>query len=280
MAKLFLSTFLIFSFFFNPAYSKIVPENDLWIPTTQKDVSKISEASFNSTIDEIERIYKPIVKERGANLTVVRNWEDGTVNAYASQNGKEWKVAMFGGLARHKAVTQDGFAAVVCHELGHHLGGAPKYSNIDWASNEGQSDYFATAKCLRKYFEKDDNVALMESVKVPEFAVKKCTEVWSSPEEIAVCKRNAMAGMSLASLFKELRRLTKPLKFETPDTNVVTRTQHPHTAPQCRLDTYFQGSLCDISAYEDVSEDDEVTGVCTRSNDYKLGVRPLCWYKP
>jgi Zn-dependent protease with chaperone function len=54
---------------------------------------------------------------------------------------------MFGGLARDPLVTKDGFSAVICHEIGHHIAGAPR-KGFSWASNEGQADYFATTKCL------------------------------------------------------------------------------------------------------------------------------------
>ena len=137
----------------------ILPENNLNIPVGLKFVGGgITEAQFNRVIDRISKLYTPVVSRLGGTLSIKRNWNDGTVNAYASRSGKTWNVAMFGGLARHETVTEDGFALVVCHELGHHIGGAPKkvsyYSN-SWASNEGQADYFANLKCLRKTFFKD-----------------------------------------------------------------------------------------------------------------------------
>jgi len=74
---------------------------------------------------------------------------------------------MFGGLARHETMTPDGFATVVCHELGHHLGGVPKkfsWFGNSWASNEGQADYFGIMKCLRKMFEHEDNVKIVKEI--------------------------------------------------------------------------------------------------------------------
>ena len=70
-----------------------------------------------------------------------------TVNANASQRGRTWIVNMYGGLARRPEITPDGFAMVLCHELGHHMGGFPFVSG--WAANEGQSDLFATLSCGR-----------------------------------------------------------------------------------------------------------------------------------
>ena len=90
----------------------IVPENDIKIPANIKSImnSNLDEAEFNAVIDKVTAIYAPIVSQMGGELNVVRNWDDGTVNAYASRRGGTWNVHMFGGLARHEAVTPDGFA--------------------------------------------------------------------------------------------------------------------------------------------------------------------------
>ncbi|MEC7275473.1 MAG: hypothetical protein VXV96_04060 [Bdellovibrionota bacterium] len=261
----------------------IVEENNLWIPSNVKTVTGMNEATFNTVLDRVEKIYAPIVSAEGKTLKVERKWSDGTVNAYAQQRGNTWQISMFGGLARHETVTPDGFALVACHELGHHLGGQPRkrsWFGTAWASNEGQSDYFGSSKCMRKYMEEDDNVALMDGVEVPAFAVEKCEANFSNVEEIAMCKRNAMAGMSLAGLFRALRNLAEPLDFTTPDDNVVRSTDHNHPQPQCRLDTYFAGSICDVDAYADMDPSDETVNVCTRVDGYSIEARPLCWYKP
>lgn len=262
--------------------SGIVEDNNLWIPANIKAVNGMSEEVFNDVLDRVEAIYAPIVKAEGKKLSVQRNWDDGTVNAYAQQRGNTWSIAMFGGLARHETVTPDGFAMVACHELGHHLGGQPRkagwFGGASWASNEGQSDYFGAMKCMRKYMEVDDNVALMAKVKVPEFAVKKCNANFSNAEDIAMCKRNAMAGMSLAGLFRALRNLSEPLSFETPDTNIVTRHNHNHPEPQCRLDTYFAGAICEKDHYTDMDPSDVNVAVCTRAEGFTIEARPRCWY--
>ena len=263
--------------------SGIVEDNDLHIPVGMKTLGGISQEEFNTVIDKISEVYAPIFTEKGAKLIVDRNWTDGTVNAYARQVGKNWHVAMFGGLARHEAITADGFATVVCHEIGHHIGGAPKkrsFWSSSWASNEGQADYFATSKCLRKYMEKDDNISLMTNVVVPQEVQTNCSNIFTSASEVAMCQRGAMAGLSLANLFKALRNLEHDLKFDTPDTKVVTRTDDNHPAPQCRLDTYFAGAICSQLDSDDVDQRDEAVSVCYRDNGDSTGVRPLCWFAP
>lgn len=240
----------------------------------------ITEEQFNATIDKVETMYAPIISEYGGKLEVVRKWTDGTVNAYAQQEGNIWKVSMFGGLARHKTITEDGFALVVCHELGHHIGGVPRYAGGDWASNEGQSDYFATTKCLRRVWQSEDNAAAVRSLNVPAVLSENCAKQWSNENDRNICIRGGMAGMSVANLFAALSWSMKQPKFDTPDTRQVTATSHSHPATQCRLDTYYQGALCEISFNEEIGQEDEVAGVCHGSTGHATGLRPRCWFKP
>ena len=258
-----------------------VEENDLYIPANTKNLTGINEAQFNAVIAKIETIYAPIVSSMGARLSIARKWNDGTVNANASRSGLNWKVNMYGGLARHQTVTEDGFSLVLCHEIGHHLGGAPKVANFltKWASNEGQSDYFASLKCLRRVFLNDDNATIISSMQVPAPLTAACAKNHINRDEQAICIRTGMAGMSVADLFAALRN-SPPAKFETPDASVVNATNNSHPAHQCRLDTFFQGSLCEASLNEDVSQTDEVKGTCHKTTGQTIGLRPLCWFKP
>jgi len=256
-----------------------MPENDMYISVDQKGINSMTEATFNKVIDRAIEHYEPIIESKGKKLSVSRKWEDGTVNAYARQSGNTWMVAMFGGLARHELVSADGFALVLCHELGHHLAGAPKTTRFfmtTWASNEGQSDYWATAKCFRRIYQDDDNAAIVENMEIDAEVAKQCNDKWSSPADINLCKRMAQASKGLAQLLNG----GKKVSFSTPDKKVVSKTNHKHPAGQCRLDTYFQGALCDKSLEDEVSNRDEKQGVCNRSEDYNVGIRPLCWFKP
>ncbi len=260
----------------------LLPENNEWISTDAKSMvnSNLDEVKFNEVIDSVLAVYDPIVSSMGGKLKVERNWEDGTVNAYASRRGGTWNVAMFGGLARHQAITPDGFALVVCHELGHHIGGAPKKKSwmSSWASNEGQSDYFATLKCLRKTFRNDNNIEIMAKVQVPAAVVSTCATQFNNADDQALCQRGAMAGMSTARLFQELRKQPESPKFTTPDSKVVSKTDDAHPGTQCRLDTYFAGAICAELDADDVHQSNEDEGVCYRANGDKTGVRPLCWF--
>lgn len=259
------------------------PENDLWIEDTNS-FGQMTEAEFNGIIDRVEKIYTPIVESHGKKFVVKRNWKKGTVNAYATQTKKEMRVFMFGGMARHASITNDGFALVLCHELGHHLGGAPKISdwrgNIEWASNEGQADYWGAMKCFRKFIENDDNVSIVSNMTVDPLVKEYCSTSFSHENDIAVCERSSLAGLALGNVLSALSGNREAVAFTTPSRAVVDETDNAHPAAQCRLDTYFAGSVCDRDLYSDVSDTDANQGVCNRSEQDKLGLRPLCWFKP
>jgi hypothetical protein len=247
-----------------------LPENKMKIPVGDVRALGIQQAGFNRVLDRIQLIYGPIIEAKGGKLVIDRNWEDATVNAYAMQSGAEWKIAMFGGLARHEAITEDGFALVACHEIGHHIGGFPQ--KMGWATNEGGADYFATLKCLRR-------VLTTEPRRVDPVVERACASRFRARSERARCMGGAMAGFSVTKLFSDLGG-EKAVSFQTPDPAVVAETDDSHPAAQCRLDTYFQGALCAKPVSEELTNNEPESGACTRKQGYAIGLRPRCWYKP
>ena len=266
-----------------------LPKNNLKIPVGMEMYGGIDEATFNKVIDSVSAVYAPIIKDLGGKLKVNRLWKDETVNASAERKGKTWVLNMYGGLARHSVTTEDGFALVLCHEMGHHLGGFPLIGadsgTPDWAANEGQADYFATMKCFRRVYGKDDNAAIVAKLSVPEIVNTKCSNTFKSQDEINLCIRESMGGNTLALLLWTLANggkvdANKKPAFDTPDPSKVSATDDSHPAAQCRLDTYFNGSICGVAYTENFGKSDPITGACAQEKGDKLGYRPLCWYKP
>ncbi len=255
-----------------------LPENDLNIAVGSREDRGINQDEFNSVLDSVEKIYAPIVAERGATLVINRKWENTTVNASAQQLGKKWIINMYGGLARHASITQDGFALVVCHEMAHHLGGAPKMSG--WATIEGQADYAGNLKCLRQVFANDSSAGFTRPPADDPVAVETCDKAFSSQADKTVCLRGVMAGKSVTALFKQLHNDSKDAQLDTPDPTVVNTMQSSHPKTQCRLDTYFQGSQCVKPVSENVSDTDLFAGTCNLKTGQSSGLRPRCWYKP
>jgi hypothetical protein len=281
---------------------QIAPKNDVKIPIGfhSKAGSGLTEATYNATIDRVENYYKPIVAALGKTLTFNRLWTTEDANSTAHQSGNTWFVDAYGGLARYPIMTQDGEMAVLCHEMGHHLGGYPKGKILglftSWGSNEGQADYFATMKCFRRIAQNDDNVTAMASVSLPKEVKLGCASAFHSQSEIALCQREAMAGQVLAQILYELGTHPQAIphakaavehepavapSFTTPNTTLaVSRTNDSHPLAQCRLDTYFNGAICGADPMEDFGKSEGSTGACAQEKGDTYGFRPTCWYKP
>ncbi|MBI5247761.1 MAG: hypothetical protein HY923_11335 [Elusimicrobia bacterium] len=258
-----------------------LPENNLKIPIGSLDDKGLTQPQFNAVIDQAEKLYGPVIAARGGKLVVKRLWDNNTVNASAQRQGANYVVNMYGGLARHETITQDGFALVICHEIGHHIGGAPKYGGgNDWASNEGQSDYFANLKCLRRMFSASGATSFSRPKGDDPGPVPACEKAFTSEADRALCVRGSVAGMSVTSLFRALRSETVIPRYDTPDQNAVSRTADGHPATQCRLDTYYSGSICSRGVDDALSETDPNAGTCSAASNHQLGLRPRCWYKP
>jgi hypothetical protein len=219
----------------------------------------ISESEYHRVIDSVETAYRPVIEGLGEKLIIHRKWEYNLTNAFAERYGytKEWVVTYYGGLAQFEAMNADAFTIVVCHEFGHHLGGAPFYkeSGMRWAAVEGQADHWASQECLKKVWEHDDNERIIQSMKVPTLITERCSQKWSDPHEKSLCIRTIMAGLVFGKIFNDSG--VNP-SFEKPDPTIVTKTLEKHASGQCRLDTLAHAALCSATSCEQ---------------------RPACWYK-
>jgi hypothetical protein len=257
-----------------------LPKNNLQIRAGAREAKGITQEQFDQVMDRAEAIYGPEIAARGGRLVLRRLWENPTVNASAQRSGTDYILNMYGGLARHESITQDGMALVVCHEIGHHIGGAPKYDGgLDWASNEGQADYFANLKCLRLMFA-GEGASFTRPKNDDPGPRAACEHSFALSVDQDLCVRGAIAGMSVTTLFRQLRQETTLPRYDTPDPAVVAEMYDGHPGTQCRLDTYFAGSLCARAVDERLDETDPAPGACTAASGHFLGLRPLCWYKP
>lgn len=250
-----------------------LPENNLSIPIEK--TANLTQAQFEEVIQQVVDIYDPIFKEKGLRLQSFPNWRSTQVNARADRRGRVRRIIMFGGLGRHELVNADELSLITCHEIGHHLGGAPKASN--WASGEGQADYFSTMKCLRKLFLKFPKELDMN--KVPVNIQNSCRENFKAEADIQVCMRSSLTGLNVANLFATLNGTIAPDPTSI-DENEARRTNHRHPAPQCRFDTYFNGAICPVDHEVEFSNRDAAIGACHNLNGNSQGMRPRCWYKP
>lgn len=283
------------------------PPNKLRFPIRAS--GQMPELTFRRIVQIVDQIYSPLFTKAGRPpLYISPRWDTDEVNAFATicdqpemignpryppecskmrtSPGKITPfslVVMFGGLARHPMMTAEGFMLVACHEVGHHLGGFPRYNqNQDWPSTEGQSDYFATAKCARRVLQAiGGNVAWAQRARIDFDVRRSCMANFpTSQEEAAICMRSAMGGLSLARTLADVS-MTDATKvgFANVDKKVVSITYEGHPEAQCRLDTYYAGSLCRVGFDQDFDAKDSRTGACHPNRIERVGSRPNCWFK-
>lgn len=257
---------------------EFLPKNNLKIPITIKNQG-ISEEEYHTVINKVLTVYGPTAARSGNSIQVNRLWESERVNAGTLKEDNNWVINLYGGFARHRETTADGYALVICHEIGHHIGGAPKKVSPSWSSNEGQADYFATLKCLRNVFEKDDNIEIVKDKNPPEIIKEECSKSFTSEEEVALCIRSSLAGIAISKVSADVRQEV-PTDITITDPNVVTETFEDHPLPQCRLDTYFSGAICEVSSRRLLSRIKPEKGTCHIKNGHERGRRPLCWFLP
>lgn len=276
----------------NEAYSHVfMPENDLHL--TPEVMGGTTEEQFHQLIDQVEQVYTDIFAYHNANLNIERYWDNDTVNANASQNFGTWTVRLYGGLARRTSL--DAFTLVICHELGHHLAGSLSYPNKNWASNEGQSDYFASLSCARKLWQQQTekyviNESKLKALPGGEEAKSNCNQAWDDEDSRQICYRTAVAAKELSELLAKKTTLSTP-NLNTPDMSRALKTNHSHPQAQCRLDTYIAGSLCKARWDDEIipgkysSNSSGLSGLieakpysCHRF-DSENAFRPACWFK-
>lgn len=145
---------------------------------------------------------------RGYDLVLKLDFLSPRLNAEVTKNENQIVIQVWGGMLGHENLDENAFKLLLCHEIGHVLGGAPLKSKGGWSSTEGQSDYFTGLECAHKLG--------LNDIEFQEAALK------------------------LASIYAEVAREPKP-KLDSCDESVVTRINYGYPKVQCRLDTMISG---------------------------------------
>ena len=165
---------------------------------------------------DLLKAYSEEVASYGAKLSIEYQYDNRSRAAYTTRKGNIWRIVIGGAYLNKK---DDGALRILlCHELGHHIGGAP-YKFIgsgehSWISAEGQADYFAGAECAKKLIHNEAHY--IDSAEI--FA----QQMWS--------KNRKKDG-------------PKPNRNQTSEI-IARSTLLKHPQPQCRLDTYIAAYYC------------------------------------
>lgn len=193
---------LIFLFSISGSQAACLPDSLLPKSNNFKmDIKGIEEAvaTFESTmVQEIPRDHDFIIKLEAHNPRV---------NAEITKIDRSIVLSVWGGMIGHSLMTPDTFMLLLCHEVGHVLGGPPLKSKNGWSSTEGQADYYS-GFCAK-------TLGLQED----EFLT---------------------AALNLGKIYAQVTTQPEP-DLARCDESSVTRTNYGYPQVQCRLDSILAG---------------------------------------
>ncbi len=255
------------------------------IPDVKETMNR---TEFLELLEKFEEKMRPIYESHGFTLEMKWDWdaEFAIRSQRVASDSKNDKKLLYiaGGFARTEKYPKDGVAIALCHEMGHHLGGFPKFKTpkFAWASVEGQSDYYATLKCLRVLWKDDPQNLKIDLAQLPKRVQESCQTQFYQEDDYRICARTVLAAETSALTFYKGRSVEEVKKFglKTHDKVKVKENFYVANRPQCRLDTFVQGALCDTAVTDELSDKDETKGACHKVNGDKIGMRPRCWFLP
>lgn len=246
----------------------VVGDNAAFITSDEYDNGYPVE-KYHSVLDTFIKIYSPVIARRGGTFHILRDFKDGSVNAWAWRIADEYHLEVPGGMSKYYLISEEGFITTICHEIGHLLGGSPTKGRRGNISVEGQSDYFSTSKCLERMLAE---ITPYQDLKVDEEVERICTDSNSQN-----CRR-ALNGMkSLTSYYAKIEKVEFPSLFKDSP-RVVRSTLKTHPKSQCRLDTMKRAYFCPVDRDEEFSFEDQKIGAC-HLNYFPEFARPKCWYR-
>lgn len=229
--------------------------------------SSVQESDFFEVTQAVYETYASDFEINRTQVDINHNWKKPFFTAFAKNEGeKHFSIHFWGGLARIPGMTNDALALVACHEIGHFWGGKPmsRIDDLDWSSTEGQSDYFATGACLKRYLKKTTSAQDHNDIESEASAYTLCRVQYSDDLDFSVCLKSIEAAKGFGKVLNYLSENDLRLDITTPSPQVVDQTVYNSYPPQqCRLDTLVNGSLCPEDEYP-----------CQDG----LGQRPACWY--
>lgn len=246
--------------------------------------SAVSKIEMEHLKNRVHELYGPLAQDKGYSLDIVYEYDNKLPGAYARKiiPEKKWNITVNGDFLNHPEMTYETFALVLCHEVGHFLGGAPfvQGKRLTAAvfqtapkhmSNEGQADFFATADCGKKIF--GDNYFSKKSRDLPDVIKNKCEFSITDRE---TCLRLAENSKKVVDVYGEIAskfdRVTYPKVSYTEKENFLTeRTLDivgEYATLQCRMDTMMAGIECDYN----------LNGECINRFGKVEEMRPRCWY--
>jgi hypothetical protein len=176
--------------------------------TNVKFEHKLINASIlKHSIDEFNEVAEKLLS-KDEHLTITFEALNSGVNAEIIKTAEGPVIRVLGGMLQHPEMNSSAFSLLLCHELGHYLGGPPLKSRNGWSSTEGQADYFSGERCALYLRLTDDQVI--------------------------------DGALRLTKIYSEVTGEVPPV-LDSCDETRVSRINYGYPKLQCRLDTILAG---------------------------------------
>lgn len=247
----------------------------VFLTTFTNIVFAMQVSEIRSAWGDIERAF--LNELVGMQESITFEWVEANVTAAAAITHKlPRKLFVSKNLLEIKDLKKEHVYNILCHELGHILGGAPFIEEYPGdtknISTEGQADYFAASKCMKRLIRDSD----YEYTYIPVFATENLVDRGC---ETRNCQLIAYFSYETISLLGK----KEDFDFDKFDSNIVDYTYAYNNNSQCRLDTFIAGAICPVDANLNFSNESQEMNSCHwRSLDtyFTLGARPSCWFRP
>lgn len=227
------------------SFALSIPVNNL----RQKSLSnKPHETYMHEQVEKLMKTFEdhfsPLVERQEGKLFFILDWDSDRVVAEARRpNAQDWEIILHGGVIRNNSIGIAELSLILCHELGHHLGGKPTAVRDGWSACEGQADYWSSLVCIKKFKN------LLSEVVISDEVTKWCAKHAQASDKD--CGAFTQAALNLTRFYGYFQPAGYS-QLDAVDFTIATRTFFGHPAPQCRLDTLLSG--------------------------YLTSARPACWY--
>ncbi len=185
-----------------------MPASSQQVELRKNTLLKLDQAVEKTASSFSERYQKILKSKYRKDLVINLAPLDPKLNAEIIKSDKEFVISIYGGMLTHPKMNSMVMSLLLCHEIGHILGGEPLRSIKGWSSTEGQADYYSSYTCA-------------QDLKLTS------TDFYQ-------------AAFDLVSIYAEATNDTPP-NSDQMDESEVSSINYGYPKAQCRYDTLISG---------------------------------------
>jgi hypothetical protein len=203
--------------------------------------SEVIPAYLGEVLRAAKLAYADDLESKGLELQVTYDIDNLELEISTTKVFNKLDIQVSRGLAELSAIDRDGFALLVCHELGHHFGEKPFI--VKDFSVEGSADFYATNVCLKRIFpflKVDPEISFSKQVS------KKCDSIETVVNSPLNCERTLRASQQVFGVFSMMTSHPKSNAAAFTNGTIIengTEFVRDYPSLECRLVTWRNGVL-------------------------------------